>query len=130
MINKRVVFTQNNNESNSSYDQTKDPGTGIAQKNLADKKIFTEGKEMAKKEIIKREITNQEKLDQLIKGSKKSLYKTKGIFPFDFFPDTLEIDSEQVHIITRIFFLLNVFIASRLKIFQMFLSIHHCYLQH
>jgi hypothetical protein len=56
------------------------------------------------KEALKEEAVNQQKLDFLVEQSQKILFQTKGEFPFDFFPDTLTIEPNQIHVTTRAFF--------------------------
>lgn len=45
------------------------------------------------------------KLSDLVANSEKVLLKVKGVFPFDFFPDSVIIDVNKVNIIKRSFFL-------------------------
>lgn len=47
---------------------------------------------------------NEEKLNILKSGSQNILFQFQTIFPFDFFPDTITIDENQVRIISRDFF--------------------------
>ncbi len=46
----------------------------------------------------------QKEVDILVSRAEKILLKAKGVFPFDFFPDTLTIDANKVNIITKTFF--------------------------
>lgn len=46
----------------------------------------------------------EKKLNDLIEGSDQVLYRTKNIFPFDFFPDEMVIDINKVSLISREFF--------------------------
>lgn len=46
----------------------------------------------------------EEKFNSLLDQSHNVLFTTKSIFPFDFFPDSLIIDINQIHITTREFF--------------------------
>lgn len=46
----------------------------------------------------------ERKLIKLEAISDEVLFKTRGIFPFDFFPDTVVIDKEKLTIAQRIFF--------------------------
>lgn len=48
--------------------------------------------------------TEKQKLDHLKSKCDCILFRTKTVFPFDFFPDDLIIDSEKVNIIIRDFF--------------------------
>lgn len=47
---------------------------------------------------------NQRQLDNLSSRANIILLKAKGVFPFDFFPDTLTIDANKVNIINKTFF--------------------------
>lgn len=47
------------------------------------------------------EITEEKKIDELVTKTSRVLFKTSGIFPFDFFPDELTIDENKVNIISR-----------------------------
>lgn len=46
-----------------------------------------------------------DKFESLLKSSKKVLFQTSGVFPFDFFPDEITIDENKVNIIFHEFFL-------------------------
>lgn len=43
-------------------------------------------------------------LEDLVEQAPTVLYKVKSIFPFDFFPDEIVIDTHKLNIINRIFF--------------------------
>ena len=45
-----------------------------------------------------------DKFETLVNKSTRVLLKINGVFPFDFFPDTLVIDENKVNIIHRMFF--------------------------
>lgn len=47
---------------------------------------------------------DQQKLNSLIEGSHDILLKAKTVWPFDFFPDELTIDTNKVNIVFREFF--------------------------
>jgi hypothetical protein len=46
-----------------------------------------------------------EKFDAVVYGSSNVLFKTKAVFPFDFFPDQVIIDPNKVNLIRKSFFL-------------------------
>ncbi|RJQ25972.1 hypothetical protein C4577_04465 [Candidatus Parcubacteria bacterium] len=56
------------------------------------------------KEGTKKKEESTEKFQSLVDNSKKILFKTKAVFPFDFFPDELTIDFNKVNLIIRDFF--------------------------
>ncbi|RJP47326.1 MAG: hypothetical protein C4584_00630 [Armatimonadetes bacterium] len=47
---------------------------------------------------------NRQKFENIIKGADKTLFQAKSYFPFDFFPDEVTVDINQVAIINRNFF--------------------------
>ncbi len=49
--------------------------------------------------------SNDQKMNVLTKKSEKILFKSSAVFPFDFFPDEILIDENQVRIVIRRFFL-------------------------
>ncbi len=67
------------------------------------KKAQKEGKEEAHKEIVKETEKQQEILEDVIQKSKKVLFKSKSVFPFDWFPDELIIDPTKVIIVHKEF---------------------------
>lgn len=58
----------------------------------------------ARKVVVERAIPDHVKLDSLVEQSRRVLFTTRTIFPFDFFPDIIQIDENKVDIIERIFF--------------------------
>lgn len=48
---------------------------------------------------------NLEKFDAVVQGSNNVIFRTKGVFPFDFFPNQVIIDPNKVTIIRKSFFL-------------------------
>ncbi len=68
-------------------------------------KINQEGINAAQKEIIKDVNINNEKFEDVLKRSRTILFKTKTVFPFDFFPSDFIIDVTKVTVVTRRFFM-------------------------
>jgi hypothetical protein len=66
---------------------------------MADDKgnIFNRKKEEPK-------LIEEKKLDDLVSKSRRILYRTKTVFPFDLFPDEIIIDENKVDIIVKPFF--------------------------
>lgn len=61
--------------------------------------ISTQGKTTRKKV--------ERRINQLANRSDQVLLKTKTVFPFDFFPDTLTINGNKIDIVTSVFFFSN-----------------------
>jgi hypothetical protein len=59
----------------------------------------------AEEDNVKKSITEERKLDNLITNSHKVLFKCSAVFPFDLFPDELSIESTQVNVKRKVFFL-------------------------
>ncbi len=59
---------------------------------------------VADKSTIGSNTSDQEKLDILVSRTQRTLLKFHGVFPFDFFPDTIRIDENKVDITYRHFF--------------------------
>jgi hypothetical protein len=59
--------------------------------------IVTEPKADMQREI-------REKMDDLVDLSRRVLFKTTSVFPFEFFPDEIVIDPYKVNIVSREFF--------------------------
>lgn len=58
-----------------------------------------------KVEVVKKDDKSEkQKLEELINKNALILYKTSTVFPFDLFPDTLIIYTDQISLITREFF--------------------------
>jgi hypothetical protein len=64
-----------------------------------------EGVKEGEKDVLREDRKNTEKYENLVKTSDKVLYKLSTVFPFDFFPDDIVIDINQVNLIIRSFFL-------------------------
>lgn len=62
------------------------------------------GIDAAQKDIVKAANVNNEKFDDVVKRSRTILFKTKTVFPFDFFPSDFIIDITKVTVVTRRFF--------------------------
>ncbi len=62
----------------------------------------------ALKEVLKEDIVSatktREAVKKLMEVSPRSLFTTKAVFPFQFFPDSLSIEETRVNIITKQFF--------------------------
>jgi hypothetical protein len=67
-------------------------------------RISREGITEAQKDIVKTANVNNEKFDDVVKRSRTILFKTKTVFPFDFFPSDFIIDVTKVTVVTRRFF--------------------------
>lgn len=63
------------------------------------------GKFEAEKDAIKDENIDKQKLDNLISVSNKILFSAQTVFPFDFFPKKIIIDFNQIHFVSKMFFL-------------------------
>ncbi len=61
-------------------------------------------KDINDKKEIKSPSSDEIELDRTAQGSRRILFKTRTIFPFDFFPDELIIDENKIDIISGIFF--------------------------
>lgn len=59
--------------------------------------------EEAIQEHLKEEEKQKQKFDQLVEKSRRILLKINSVFPFDFFPDEVTIDANQVMVINREF---------------------------
>ncbi len=70
----------------------------------AQMKSINEGEYQAEKEAIREEKVQNEKFDQLVSRGTKVLYKLKTVWPFDFFPNTVTIDSEKLTVKFREFY--------------------------
>lgn len=71
---------------------------------LETKQIQKDARKDVAEELIKDRVTNEQKLDDLVRHSEKKLFECKGVFPFDLFPDTLTIEMNQVHVSSKAFF--------------------------
>jgi len=60
-------------------------------------------------------VDQTQKLDNLIKKSKRTLFEVTTVFPFDFFPDRLRIDEIKVDIISHEFFFTKHLISIMIK---------------
>jgi hypothetical protein len=49
----------------------------------------------------------EKKINQLAEKSDQVLFRTKSVFPFDFFPDTLTINANKIDIVQSLFFFSN-----------------------
>ena len=65
--------------------------------------VFINKKNLSKKRKVEKE------LDSLVKTVKYQLHEAKGVFPFDFFPDSVIVDLNKVTIINRFLFSKNAY---------------------
>lgn len=68
--------------------------------------IFSQKDDVELKDSAERETRDIEakKFETVLKASRRVLFRAKGVFPFDFFPDEIVIDENKVDIIHGIFF--------------------------
>jgi hypothetical protein len=69
------------------------------------KKAIEEAYKESLKEISKEEEISKQKFKSLVQKSKKTLLRIKTVFPFDLFPDDITIETNQVNVCIRQFFL-------------------------
>lgn len=50
---------------------------------------------------LKPDLSADKKIDDLIKHTGRAIFKTSGLFPFDFFPDELTIDESKINIVEK-----------------------------
>lgn len=58
-------------------------------------------------DIELKKIQTKKKLNEIVKGSHEVLFNATTVFPFNFFPDTINIDREKVTITRRTFFMVK-----------------------
>lgn len=68
------------------------------------KKLEKEAVNESVKEEIKSKKLHTDRLKNLVSRGKVYLYSTRAIFPFDFFPDEISIEPDQVNICVKTFF--------------------------
>lgn len=93
----------------STKQKTSDPPVPISPKSLTYKeKSFNagvrKGEEKYVEDEIKKSHESQQKLEALVTKTSKPLLKVRAVWPFDFFPDEIIVDTEKVDIVSRTFF--------------------------
>ncbi len=89
-------------------EEKEEPNGSIFRKRIVGE-LFTaeearDGRREAVREEIKEREKAKEKLNQLLDRSNDVLYELSSVFPFDFFPDKIIIDTSKVTIIANMFF--------------------------
>lgn len=97
----KTVFSNTNQPKRSKtlYDQ-KSNNTFSEQIKSMPKSI----KQRAGKDFWKKALENKKRFKTLVNSSEKELYRAKAVFPFDFFPDEISVESTQVNLIDKQFF--------------------------
>lgn len=72
--------------------------------NIKPQKHIRDSIKEAEKTLIKDRLKNDELLNELVDRAHTVLFKTKSIFPFDFFPDEVSISLTKVTMVNRQFF--------------------------
>ncbi len=82
--------------------------------------------EQGLEESIKKQVTKKEedrkKLENMVSNSNRLLISTKAIFPFDFFPNSINVEATRVNIIRRSLFFSNVHSVDIKDISNVFIS--------
>lgn len=73
------------------------------------------GHEEAEKDIVKDSEKNQSKLNDLLEKAGKILFEASAVWPFDFFPNKIIIDTHKMNIIFYEFFLSRRFHSISIK---------------
>ena len=69
----------------------------------------------SKKQEQEEKKQTQKEVDILVSRADKILFTAKGLFPFDFFPNTITIDANKVNVIISTFFLTETITSILLK---------------
>ncbi len=77
--------------------------------------------ESAKKQAVKTE-DDRTKLENMVNNSNRLIIGTKSVFPFDFFPNTINVEATRVNIIQRSLFYSEVHSVDIKDISNVFLS--------
>lgn len=72
--------------------------------NIKPQKHIRDSIKEAEKILVKERLRNDELLNELVDRAHTVLYKTKSVFPFDFFPDEISISLTKITIVNRQFF--------------------------
>lgn len=80
------------------------PMSDEAIEKVVEQKVEEKLNEKVSSQEHEEKIVAEKKVEQMIDNPSRTLFKTKGIFPFNFFPDEICIEELRVNIITRSFF--------------------------
>lgn len=110
----------------SAQTYTKSVKKPISGKTLLDKQEVLSSEEQGLEESIKRQVTKEEedrkKLENMVSNSNRLLIGTKAIFPFDFFPDIINVEATRVNIIRKSLFFSKVHSVDIKDISNVFIS--------
>ena len=87
-----------------------------------EKPLEEKGIEASVKKQATKEEDDRQKLENMVKNSNRLLIGTSAIFPFDLFPDTINVEATRVNIIRRSLFFSKVHSVDIKDISNVFLS--------
>ncbi|CAN5135440.1 hypothetical protein BH11PAT1_BH11PAT1_7820 [soil metagenome] len=81
---------------------SEDTVTAIANQVIAQQ--HQEATQRVEQQAVEDKISTEQRMDHIINNPSRTLFKAKGVFPFQLFPDEILIEEFRVNILTRSFF--------------------------